>query len=403
MLVTSIGKIREKYPNARMHIFSYLPQDDQRICLDENIRFYKAKPAQLVFLIFPFSVMAFFMIILGLRKLAKKLPAGVGAIATSSVFIDISGVSFMDGRVKFIPYNLLTHWPAMFCRVPLVKLSQAMGPFTNPLIRLTSKTVLPFCSLLVSRGEKTYSHIQSLLPKHKAHIMASDIAMLYKNDYSLSDEGSAYTKTIINEIQVIKKSNAKTKVLGFCPSAVLYKKLNKQGIDYIGSLLHFIRGLLESSVQLVIFPNATRENADDHFNNDFLVIRELRKRLGDSGETILWVDKDLNTKNIRFLIAQFDYCLVSRFHAMVASLCEKVPTAVIGWSHKYLEIMNQFSMQNNVYDFKEIAKWKKQDYTALLKELETTDTSHFKKALTSVQSNAQGQFDALNKIINENQ
>jgi len=38
---------------------------------------------------------------------------------------------------------------------------------------------------------------------------------------------------------------------------------------------------------------------------------------------------------------------------MVASLASKVPVMVIGWSHKYLEVMERFEQQDMVLDYKQ--------------------------------------------------
>jgi len=42
---------------------------------------------------------------------------------------------------------------------------------------------------------------------------------------------------------------------------------------------------------------------------------------------------------------------VSRFHAMVGALSIGVPVAVVGWSHKYLEVMKQFGLEEFVFDY----------------------------------------------------
>ena len=37
--------------------------------------------------------------------------------------------------------------------------------------------------------------------------------------------------------------------------------------------------------------------------------------------------------------------MASRFHAMVSSLAMAVPTVVIGWSHKYREVLEMFELE----------------------------------------------------------
>jgi polysaccharide pyruvyl transferase WcaK-like protein len=47
-----------------------------------------------------------------------------------------------------------------------------------------------------------------------------------------------------------------------------------------------------------------------------------------------------------------DAALVSRFHAMVGALCMHTPVLVLGWSHKYAEVMQQFELEEWVLDYR---------------------------------------------------
>ncbi len=47
---------------------------------------------------------------------------------------------------------------------------------------------------------------------------------------------------------------------------------------------------------------------------------------------------------LRRLVRVCDVVGVSRFHAMVGALAESVPVAVMGWSHKYAEVMDSFGL-----------------------------------------------------------
>lgn len=44
------------------------------------------------------------------------------------------------------------------------------------------------------------------------------------------------------------------------------------------------------------------------------------------------------------MIGRCDLFVASRFHAMVSSLAMGVPTLVLGWSHKYREVLDMFGM-----------------------------------------------------------
>jgi len=59
---------------------------------------------------------------------------------------------------------------------------------------------------------------------------------------------------------------------------------------------------------------------------------------------VLFIDRELSSQTLRYLIGRCDYFVASRFHAMVSSLAMAVPTLVIGWSHKYQEVLEMFQL-----------------------------------------------------------
>ena len=58
------------------------------------------------------------------------MPRGPRQLARSQVLLDVFGVSYSDGRERFLPFNVLCNWPAMMFRVPVVKLSHAAARFS---------------------------------------------------------------------------------------------------------------------------------------------------------------------------------------------------------------------------------------------------------------------------------
>jgi polysaccharide pyruvyl transferase WcaK-like protein len=46
--------------------------------------------------------------------------------------------------------------------------------------------------------------------------------------------------------------------------------------------------------------------------------------------------------------------MVSRFHAMIAALTDSQPVIVLGWSHKYQEVMAYFDLDDLVFDFNQL-------------------------------------------------
>ncbi|MEW8206378.1 MAG: polysaccharide pyruvyl transferase family protein, partial [Candidatus Thiodiazotropha taylori] len=106
-----------------------------------------------------------------------------------------------------------------------------------------------------------------------------------------------------------------------------------------------------------LFPNATRQSQGEKLrNNDLPVVQRIAQQLTHSSNgagSLYAVDFDINTNGIKRLMSACRIVLVSRFHAMIAALSAKQPVIVIGWSHKYKEVMDSFGLGELVYDFKQ--------------------------------------------------
>jgi polysaccharide pyruvyl transferase WcaK-like protein len=109
------------------------------------------------------------------------------------VLYDIGGITFAE-RGAIILFNIFTLWPAMLLGIPVIKLSQAMGPFKSFTNRSAAKIFLNRSKKLYARGEITASHLQDLKLKKPEIQLAADIAFAYKPEFSLTDENPEGSK-----------------------------------------------------------------------------------------------------------------------------------------------------------------------------------------------------------------
>jgi len=355
MLTATIGRIRDKYPDAFFTVLSIYPGIDKKLVHDEKIKIINSTPFFLAFVIFPLSTLLSFFFLLRICSAKHLFPETIKNIANSDILIDLSGVSFIDTRLKFLPYNILLILPAILLGVPVVKGAQAMGPFSKRLNRMAANIFLSRCRMLFARGRYTVQHLDQIGFSRNKIAIASDIAFLYKDGDALSQENVEYLRNILSRAKEIKKAG--NILIGICPSAVLYSYSEKSDWDYISFLNRIIRTLVAEGHKVLLFPNATRQDRMDKFkNNDLPIIRkivEANKSHHGVLSNILYIDKDLNTSGIRSFLTMLDVALVSRFHAMVACLSLAVPLLVIGWSHKYLEVMELFKMEDWVFDYRD--------------------------------------------------
>jgi polysaccharide pyruvyl transferase WcaK-like protein len=124
----------------------------------------------------------------------------------------------------------------------------------------------------------------------------------------------------------------------------MQKKVDAAGGDYAGVIATFIDALQAQGRKVALIPHSVRTGTDKTHNNDLPLCREIVGRLSGT-ERVLFVDRELTSQQLRWLIGECDLFVASRFHAMVSSLAMAVPTVVIGWSHKYREVLEMFEVE----------------------------------------------------------
>jgi colanic acid/amylovoran biosynthesis protein len=348
MAVSTIGALRERYPGASFEFFSYTPSDDRLLLVAPDVTVHAATPQALVLLFAPFALLlALLRPIVG-GRIERRAPTAVRALARCDVLIDLAGVSFIDGREKFLPFNVLTLWPALILGVTCVKFAQALGPFRSPVNRLMARWILPRCAQVFARGPRTTQHLEAF--GGVSHAPAADIAFLYDPRHSLSREEPVALQRALARIGA-RDPEAPRAWIGVCPSSVIDAKARARGVDHVATLVQLVAALQRRGFGVVLFPNATRARTPARErNNDLPLLKRVFQRLPAS-DRLLLVDGDSNTAGIRRLMQALDLVVTSRFHAMVAALALAKPVLVLGWSHKYAEVMEAFGLEAQVIDW----------------------------------------------------
>jgi polysaccharide pyruvyl transferase WcaK-like protein len=352
MLTTTIGVIRRDFPEAKFYVFSYYPKKDRALCRDKGIVILSGKPVALATRHFLGALLAALIKVFGGKVPGTDFFKIAKALDESDMLLDIGGITFSDGRGKYLPFNILTIWPAMILGVPVVKLAQAVGPFHQFFNRLSAKLFMKKCRHIFARGEKTAEFLKDLdYPTEKTDLVA-DVAFLYQPEFSLSEENEERVAALLKKIKETRKP-----VVVFSPSILVNIQSAKKGLDYAAKFYELINRLGADRYQFVFIPNASREGSDKKHNNDLLTLVEMRTRAengaldAQANSSIDWVDYDINTASIRAIISNADVLVTSRYHAMISGLCLAVPTVVIGWGHKYKETMAYFDLERYSLDF----------------------------------------------------
>jgi colanic acid/amylovoran biosynthesis protein len=398
MVVTTIARVRERDPEASFLVMSYFPERDRELLGGRpGIRVIAARPKDTV-VQWVFALLARVVGVVGLRLPDAVLPASVRSLRRCRALFDVSGISFHDGRLAVVAYNLMCLWPALLLKVPVIRLSQAMGPFRHPLNRLPARAMTKRAFHTFARGRHTADHVRGLGVVDDRWSVAADVAFAYRPSDSLTSENDDLVEELAARLDRIRADG--TEVVAVVPSSLVMQKMTADGSDYPALLQRLIRHLTESGRHVLVMPNATRAATEALRNNDIAVISKLRERLATSGiepDAVSYIDFDLNTASIRRLAESCTLLITSRFHAMVAGLALAVPTLVMGWSHKYEEILEMFGCEADAVDFSGAEEHLLPMTDRMLAEQDAI-RDRIRKALPDVIASAESQFDLLHRL-----
>lgn len=327
MLQSTIAEIRKRRPKAIIHVLSYFPAEDKRLQLPENVYIHSATPAALVLKWLPLGIAARCFPRLKNPKFNNGRAGILNLLCVEALF-DIFGVSFMDSRLKFIPFNLLSLTPFIWNHVPVFKISQALGPFRKRVNRMSAYWLLEQLDFTAARGRKTRGMLESIGLGEKTGkvILAADVAFLLPNEEST---------------QATKHPTSKS--VAIVPSRVIADKLP----GYTEKLTGIAKSLHAAGWGVQVIVHSWREKDGQTRNNDTPIARQIVQRLEDEQVPAELIGYGLDSHLIRSAIGRNTVVLTSRFHGMIAALSESRPVVVVGWSHKYSEVLNDFGLEDH--------------------------------------------------------
>jgi len=321
----------DNVPEARFSVLTTFPADDREEAVDERATIVSAEPVELAVVLWPLSLV---MCVLRVCRLPWRwlcVRPALRHLRDADLVVDVAGISFADGRgIPIVVYNaLMTSLPLLLGR-PTVKLSQAMGPFRSPLNRVLARLVLPRLRAVCARGAGTEAHCAELGLRNV--VPAADLAFTMS-----SPPARTFDRATV----------------GLAPSGVVHGYCEKAGIDYPTLLAGFVDRLVAArDVDVVIFPHSSRRRVTGGRMDDRPVCRLVFEHVTSSRERVTLVDEPLDHHELRALIAGCELLVTSRFHAMISALATTTPVLVVGWSHKYREVLDEIGLEGCEVDWR---------------------------------------------------
>ncbi len=199
----------------------------------------------------------------------------------------------------------------------LVFMPQAFGPFEKKLSRKVIRTVYRYADVIYARDSKSYDFLVQTLGNDAKIRIAPDFTVLL---------GPAELKEDLRQLAenaVIIIPNSK--MITHTPRTV-----SEKYTDFLAQISKF---LIQKGEKL-LFVN--HEGPDD-----LNLIRSVKK-LADIDVPVI----DLPARQTKAVIGQAKLVITSRYHGLMSSLSQNIPSFATSWSHKYVEILRFYGLED---------------------------------------------------------
>ncbi|MFT5726946.1 MAG: polysaccharide pyruvyl transferase WcaK-like protein [Desulforhopalus sp.] len=241
------------------------------------------------------------------------------------VILDASGFGFGDqwtGLTTKANKDLEGYYKKYKKRgTKIIFLPQAFGPFETKIARERIKIVLDYADLIYARDKISYKHICDVHGDSEKVRISPDFTILYSRDipHKLFDDVHDAIGIIPNS-KMLTHTNSET--------AEKYKRF----------LIDLCSWVSEKKEKLVILNHSSKD--------DWELIKDITSNVNFEYKLL----DGLDTDDIKAAIGELKMLVSSRFHGVVSGLNQGVPTFCTSWSHKYLELLEDYSLPDNVVD-----------------------------------------------------
>ncbi len=224
------------------------------------------------------------------------------------VVLDASGFAFSDQWGVGPAKRLLSRMNGRARQNrQLILLAQALGPFENPAVAKASKKLFERASMVCARDDVSFAAAEKLCPPGKLKQFP---------DFTLNVE------------PIVPAPN--TLPARFVAMVPNYRMLDKSSLG--DCYVDWIEKAMSRLFAAGLTPVFVMHDAID----DFRVIE--RVNATDRIQVITHSDPRV----LKGILGRAEIVIGSRFHALVSSLSQGVPSIGIGWSHKYPELFRDF-------------------------------------------------------------
>lgn len=273
-------------------------------------------------------------------------------ITARAVFDITGGDSFSDiyGMRRYL-FGSMRKMLILLCGARLILLPQTYGPFQSKFSKKIAKYILRKADRVYSRDQRGMDYLRSILPEE-----------LYRKKVKLSPDVAFVLSTKPPKQDILsfheRVKNVQGILIGLNFSGLLYnggytqKNMFGLSVDYPKFAESLVRLFLKNSKHhiLLIDHVITQPN---HVENDPDVSDILQKKIGDEfGDRVYHLSGSFDQFQTKYLIGRCDFFAGSRMHACIAALSQKIPTAGLAYSDKFIGVFSMAGMGGTVVDLR---------------------------------------------------
>jgi|GEM_PF-1525146 len=269
----------------------------------------------------------------------------IKAYIDSDCIIDMSGVLYVGSKGLELIDALKSYTNFYYAKKhkkPFLRFTQSFGPFNSFFIRKFASMEFKHLPFIPARGKKSAEFCKVIAEPSKVYDFP-DIAILLEKDQSEWYETYFSNNNLPKEYIVISPS--------FVINNKKHSKKYCNGENYRKVIAEVCVYLVETFGSNILFLPHTysqdKNNCDREVCNQILTLIKNNNLIDNK---VFVIKDDINPMQAKAIISNARFSIVSRYHALVASLSSGIPSIAMGWHNKYEDILEYYNFKDFCID-----------------------------------------------------
>lgn len=340
MMLVVRDEIHARVPSARFWVVPTRPEDVPKHIADGFNVIYKKPSSRLV------KLVELLCGLVGIRRRRKQGIASGDSVANvfraTNWVVDVSGFASSDqiGPLAAM-WRCINYLRALYAGNRIIFMPQSWGPFQNGSVRRYTRVMLKRASVIFAREQDSYKNlIEAGCVEPDKVSRSRDIAFLFAADDA--------EKTAASVLEQVGLGEPIRPYIAITPNMRIYERCkgDNENNEYIRILSEVIRFFIDQTDRSILLIS---HEASHNRRNDRELCLLLKNIIGTPGRLVMLGGEE-NARQIKAVVGKAEFLVASRYHSLVAALSMRTPVAVIGWSHKYDDLMAAVGLSEYVVD-----------------------------------------------------